>query len=508
MQLEEICDNAVDDDGDGLIDLNDPDCVCPVIEPTSLIPNPSFEERSCCPNSRSQLHCADTWIQASEPTTDYIHTCGWMGWDEFPVPRPLPDGDGLVGFRDGRVLREGDPDLNWKEYAGACLLSPLRANTAYRFEFYVGFVNEERSPPINITFFGTSDCDNLPFGRGNEEFGCPTNGPGWVLLGSVRVKGPGWMKAWISVTPREDIAAIAIGPACPGVQSPVSLYYYFDNLVLADQQSFDFKIAQVEHPCSDQFTLEIPASTGLTYQWYRNGIALLGETSPRLSRIQGEGDYQVRILGDNECKVTQFYRHRVPVERKSVTVTICEDDFYRFGPNNLTQPGNYTHTFKTVNNCDSIVSLKLNVLGLQADTVSAAVFEGESYRVGNRPFSQAGEHQVALTSSQGCDSLVVLRLRHYQAFFPTAFSPNNDGINDYFNVFGNEDLQVIESLQIFDRWGNLVFEKRDLPPNGQDGWDGKHRGKPLNPGVYLYKAVLRMEDGGSRNFSGSVALLK
>jgi len=75
----EICDNGIDDDFDNLIDLNDDDCICEVIEPISVIPNPSFEEMNCCPDNRSQLNCASLWIQASEPTTDFIHTCDWMG---------------------------------------------------------------------------------------------------------------------------------------------------------------------------------------------------------------------------------------------------------------------------------------------------------------------------------------------------------------------------------------------------------------------------------------------
>ena len=87
--LVEICDNAIDDDNDGLIDINDPDCECPIIEPISRIPNPSFEEKNCCPGSRSELNCADNWIQASAPTTDYLHTCGWMGWEQFPPPPAL-----------------------------------------------------------------------------------------------------------------------------------------------------------------------------------------------------------------------------------------------------------------------------------------------------------------------------------------------------------------------------------------------------------------------------------
>ena len=58
----EICDNAIDDDGDGMIDLNDQDCFCMTPTPESLIPNPSFEEQDCCPSTRSELDCATGWI--------------------------------------------------------------------------------------------------------------------------------------------------------------------------------------------------------------------------------------------------------------------------------------------------------------------------------------------------------------------------------------------------------------------------------------------------------------
>ena len=170
----EICDNAIDDDGNGLIDLHDPACDCPIAEPVSLVPNSSFEENSCCPEERSSLHCADTWIQASQATTDYLHTCGWMGWDDLPVPLPLPDGQACIGFRNGRFGQSPNP--NWKEYTGACLTSPLRTGSTYKFSFHIGFTNPENSPPINVVFYGSPDCENLPFGDGDDRFGCPTNG--------------------------------------------------------------------------------------------------------------------------------------------------------------------------------------------------------------------------------------------------------------------------------------------------------------------------------------------
>ena len=213
----EICDNARDDGNDGQIDMNDDDCICQIINPQSLIPNPSFEEMDCCPIDRSQLDCASDWIQASEATTDYINTCDWLGWPEFPPPRPFPDGDGIMGFRDGRVRNGNMAEPFWKEYAGACLISPLLKDSTYRFQFDVGFVSRERSPPINISFFGTNSCEFLPFGIGNNAFGCPTNSPNWERLASVNVNGGlgnTWVKSSLTIVPEEDIYAITIGPDC------------------------------------------------------------------------------------------------------------------------------------------------------------------------------------------------------------------------------------------------------------------------------------------------------
>lgn len=502
--VEEICDNALDDDGDGLIDLNDPDCECQVIEPESLIPNPSFEEMDCCPHDRSQLDCATGWIQASEPTTDYLHTCGWMGWDDFPPPLPFPDGEGAMGFRDGRVRNDGEPDRNWKEYAGACLLGPLEAGTSYRFEFYVGFANIANSPPINITFFGTNSCDYLPFGTGNDAFGCPTNGSNWVQLGAVHVSGGAgnkWVQTFIEVTPNEDIAAIAIGPACAAVENPVSTYYFFDHLILADIRSFEFKINEIGHPCSETFLLEVPDNPELSYQWFKDGVALIGEIFPQITQLYGEGSYQVKIEDqDGLCRVTQAYLFDIPVFNEHLAETICNEDVFNFGDRSLNVSGFYTDTLKTADHCDSIVSLDLSVLEPLSDTISAKIFEGESYPVGHYAFDQQGNHWATLVSSLGCDSLVLLQLEFYNVFIPNVFSPNDDGINDLFTVNGPVGEMESVDFTIYDRWGAKIFSGA--------AWDGRDRGVIVNPGVFVYVARIVMDDGKERQFSGSVTVLR
>jgi len=510
-QMIEDCRNSLDDDGDGLIDLNDPDCECEILNPESLIPNPSFEESTCCPTNRSMLNCAVDWIQASEPTTDLIHPCGWTGWDIHFPPTPFPDGEAIMGFANGRGFGSAFED-NWKEYAGACLLSPLKANTTYRFEFYIGFSGTQGSPPIDISFFGTTDCDFLPFGVGDADFGCPTNGPNWQLLGAREVSGgggPEWLKTEITITPNEDIHAIAIGPPCEPSSVNSTTYYFFDNLILADLRSFEFTIEEVNHPCAEDFTLQVPEEEGVTYQWYKDGIALVGEESALLSMDYGEGDYQVRVESDGDCVLTQPFTHVVPVITDTTFVTLCNDEVLEFGEQLLADPGTFSEMFVSQDNCDSIVSLTLDVLPELEEMVTAKIFEGETFDgVESRRFDRPGTYSVELTNRFGCDSLVILELEFYNVYFPNVFAPNYSESNGHFFISGNEDLTEIRRLDIYDRWGMLVYSGRDEFQNNSQGWDGRYNGNIVEEGVYTYISTLEMDDGVVRQFAGSVLLIK
>lgn len=78
-----------------------------------------------------------------------------------------------------------------------------------------------------------------------------------------------------------------------------------------------------------------------------------------------------------------------------------------------------------------------------------------------------------------------------KVFMPSAFTPNNDNLNDSYGIsnpeifiFGGADLI---SFEIFDRWGNLVYQT-DRP---NERWDGFYKNKPVNSGVYLHKVRFR-----------------
>jgi len=96
-----------------------------------------------------------------------------------------------------------------------------------------------------------------------------------------------------------------------------------------------------------------------------------------------------------------------------------------------------------------------------------------------------------------------------QVYFPEAFSPNDDGINDIFYPQDGGDVELILEMRIYNRWGGLVFENLDFRPNDpSSGWDGRHKGKRLNPGVYTWLARIRFRDGKEEWRSGAVTLIR
>ena len=62
---------------------------------------------------------------------------------------------------------------------------------------------------------------------------------------------------------------------------------------------------------------------------------------------------------------------------------------------------------------------------------------------------------------------------------------------------------------MYNRWGALVFEQTNfIPDNGASGWEGDFKGRPLNPGVYIYKILVAYEDGRTQLLKGDITLLR
>ncbi|MGA1583931.1 MAG: gliding motility-associated C-terminal domain-containing protein, partial [Saprospiraceae bacterium] len=110
----------------------------------------------------------------------------------------------------------------------------------------------------------------------------------------------------------------------------------------------------------------------------------------------------------------------------------------------------------------------------------------------------------------GSDALRIIVQRDRQIYFPNVFSPNNDGFNDTF--FPSVDLSQVVSIntfQIYDRWGELVFQGDNFQPNQPaNGWDGTYRGQQMDLGVYVFFAEIEFIGGEVEIFEGDVTLVR
>jgi len=93
-------------------------------------------------------------------------------------------------------------------------------------------------------------------------------------------------------------------------------------------------------------------------------------------------------------------------------------------------------------------------------------------------------------------------------FMPNTFSPNGDGVNDVFYPRG-KSLYNVQSLTIFNRWGQMVFQRRDFPANARDmGWDGNFNGHPAPSDAYVYIVEVICENAQLVAIHGSVTLVR
>ena len=120
--------------------------------------------------------------------------------------------------------------------------------------------------------------------------------------------------------------------------------------------------------------------------------------------------------------------------------------------------------------------------------------------------------RIVVQDDRGCKASDGFRLEVVlgEIYAPSAFSPNGDGINDHFTLYSdNGSGEIIESLLLFNRWGALVFEAKEIPLNVESlGWNGLVGGKAVTPEVFTYLAVIRFGNGVLRELKGDVVLVR
>ena len=126
-------------------------------------------------------------------------------------------------------------------------------------------------------------------------------------------------------------------------------------------------------------------------------------------------------------------------------------------------------------------------------------------------FTESGVTTVALYVRQDNElidsSKIEITISESHLEMPNAFSPNDDGINDYYQAKTNHKSIISFHAYIFNRWGQKLYEWTDYTDE-KKGWDGTFHGQPVKDGVYYVLVKARGADGREYNIRRDVNLLR
>lgn len=282
-------------------------------------------------------------------------------------------------------------------------------------------------------------------------------------------------------------------------------------------------------------TIALTASGGAKYTW--NPVTYLSATSgANVSTTAKETIvYEVTAVSADGC----IGKAKVVVNVGDTVIqdysfSMCVDSVFPFGGLQIKESGTYTHHFKTNTGCDSIVTINVSMrehptadfiflpiepeLNVPVQFYSKSpdavkwqwVFGDGRSSTDENPshlFYKSGKMKVCLEvrNAGNCPDTIckpIDALANLSVDMPGAFTPNGDGANDVLYIYGGAATEV--HLRIYNRWGQMVFETRDI----KQGWDGTYKGVPQRPDSYAYVLSAVFIDGSKSTKSGSITLLR
>ncbi len=284
--------------------------------------------------------------------------------------------------------------------------------------------------------------------------------------------------------------------------------------------------------CSDDITVEIdePAPISYTVTPPLPPLCNGDQTTIRLdTAFGGTGLYPFTISVDNGADrpsgvdVPLFAgEHFITITEQ---ITGCTDTFSIF----VDEPPRIEVFFNNI--VDSIPFPRM-LVGLGSDTaridpvINSALpldsivwsptnfltFKGDTLRPFVRPLDDQ-TYKLRVIDVNGCEgegTVIVELERNRNIFVPNVFSPNEDGINDFFDVSAGQGVKSVNYLRIFNRWGELLYARGALIPGNDltQGWDGRVGGNYVGNGVFVYVAEVEFEDGQKLIYRGDITVAR
>ena len=360
----------------------------------------------------------------------------------------------------------GDPayQAQWSNGASGTSLSGLAAGS------YTSTVTDANGCVVNSMMQITQPASALSLSISSNNPNCMTGTVGSVLTTLSGGTGP-FSYSWSNGSINTSILNLSTGTYTVTV-TDVNGCYLTKTTNITDQSSLVILTNGPAEICTGSLiTLSVPATSGVQYQWSYNNIPLNGATSNSFT-TPAAGTYSVTATSNcgnfnsNSIQVTTRTLQNVTVSNNFI---ICVGERAQ-----LMASGGTKYSWSPVTGLNNPTIY--NPISSPAHTTNYMVTIADDYGC-----KATANVQVAVM----CDTLDV----------PNGFSPNNDGVNDYFVIDGLSKYPD-NTLFIYNRWGNLIYKKQEY----DNKWDGKSNvsgiyfSRTLPNGTYYYILDLKNDE--------------
>jgi gliding motility-associated-like protein len=284
-------------------------------------------------------------------------------------------------------------------------------------------------------------------------------------------------------TPADTIHYTVKGTSAAGCQAD-------DSVVLTVIKPFVMAVSPGDTLCTGDYR-DIYASNADKYIW--SPPAGLNRTDIANPTVRTNTTTTYRVVG--------YDNHQCFTDTGFVTIVAGPKPYVNIGPDRSLSVGTHLQ-LNAATSGGPIVSW----MWTPAADLSCNNCPSPSTTVKNNSF-----YSVIVTNTFGCTAVDTIFINSFckssQVYIPNAFTPDGDGVNDVLMVRGQGI--TVKSFRIFNRWGELVFEHENFSPNEiKNGWDGKVRGVPATPDVFVYTAEVFCENNVVYTYKGNITLLK
>ncbi|MFK7905817.1 MAG: T9SS type B sorting domain-containing protein [Chitinophagales bacterium] len=530
------------------------------IEAQNLVINPSFENIVACPDALEQIENSLSWTSPTAAKADYFHECDLTNTVGIP-------GNSL-GFQSARTgsayagvqVYSTSANVDYREYLQIELIAPLIADSVYQVGMYVSpgdnlddcftdaigayfsntLLNENQETVLNVTPVVQNTAGNFLTDKGN-----------WVLISGTftAIGGETHLIIGNFLTDAQTTEASPCG-------NNAAAYYYVEDVSV--ELIPDLSIVGQDFVCvGETITLEAINASISTFQWQADNVpGVVFDSNPVTSVTPLETTTYTVSNGGETASITVTVQTKPEVVlAEDVNICVGETKELDATPMNSTETatfewidGSTGATFEaesggiywvdvTVNTCTFRDSIELvEVADFNLDLGEDGVFcQGTSIVLDSQPsdivvpgleflwqdgstdsqltVSTSGTYSVTISNecfTQSDEIMVETILCDCLVTFPSAFSPNEDGINDSFQPVSNCELGNYK-LSIFTRYGNEIFTSNDIT----NGWDGMIDLKAADLKNYVWVATYQIISGAGESVApeeviqkGSVLLLK